>query len=109
MSSRIPSGMAQVAALTRAGKLTEATAKIQQLLGGTPAPVANQTTAPDAHPADLIEGRFTRLDQISGIGVWCGGLIGDRGRCPAQQLPDPGRGLGQFAGAGECDHLGHAG
>ena len=62
MSSRILSVMAQVAALTRAGKLTEATAQIQQLLGRTPAPVANQAAAPDAHPADMIEGTFTRLD-----------------------------------------------
>lgn len=44
--------MAEITRLTRAGDLTGATARIQQMLGGTPAPV----------DPGLIEGTYTRLD-----------------------------------------------
>ena len=44
--------MAEITRLTRAGDLTQATARIQQMLGGKPAPVE----------PDLIEGDYTRID-----------------------------------------------
>jgi poly(hydroxyalkanoate) depolymerase family esterase len=51
-------GMSRATDLTRAGKLTEATALIQSLLQGKAAPDA----APASPADDAIEGSFTRLD-----------------------------------------------
>jgi len=52
-------GMTRATALTRAGKLNEATALIQSLLTGADAPVAKTASGSD----DTIEGSFTRLDE----------------------------------------------
>jgi poly(hydroxyalkanoate) depolymerase family esterase len=59
MKQTIARGMTQATALTRAGKLDEATALIQSLLTGADAPVAKTASAND----DAIEGSFTRLDE----------------------------------------------
>ena len=58
MKHPIARGMTRATALTRAGKLHEATALIQSLLTGADAPVAKTTSASD----DAIEGSFSRLD-----------------------------------------------
>ncbi|MGR3525077.1 MAG: extracellular catalytic domain type 1 short-chain-length polyhydroxyalkanoate depolymerase [Paracoccaceae bacterium] len=52
-------GMSRATDLTRAGKLDEATALIQSLLKGAPAPAADTAGTGD----DAIEGSFTRLDE----------------------------------------------
>ena len=54
MTNHFALGMSKATALTRAGKLVEATALIQSLLKG-PQPVADD---------DVIEGTFTRLDDV---------------------------------------------
>ncbi len=63
MNISFTDGMSRAAELTRAGKLDEATALIQALLRGTPAPADRSppiTRLKDAS-ADVIEGTFTRL------------------------------------------------
>jgi poly(hydroxyalkanoate) depolymerase family esterase len=55
--------MSHATALTRAGKLTEATAYIQQMLGGTVTAPADET-AQTTGPTNVIEGTFTRLDPV---------------------------------------------
>ena len=50
-------GMDEVARLTRAGRIAEATGLVQRLLRGTGEPAP--TTAPDP---SVIEGQFTRVD-----------------------------------------------
>lgn len=59
MKHSFASGMTRATALTRAGKLDEATALIQSLLNGTSAPVEDSPNARD----DVIEGSFTHLDE----------------------------------------------
>lgn len=71
MNISFADGMSRAAELTRAGKLEEATALIQSLLRGTPAPAAPQPPhvardlARDDASADVIEGSFTRLDETA--------------------------------------------
>jgi poly(hydroxyalkanoate) depolymerase family esterase len=61
MNPDLTRGMAKATELTRSGKLAEATALIQSLLGHGTADVA----PPGAGTGDLIEGDFTRLDSAS--------------------------------------------
>ena len=57
MNTPFSRGMARATELTKAGKLDEATALIQSLINGSPAP-----DAPDNVP-DALEGVFSRLDR----------------------------------------------
>jgi len=58
----VPQGMAEATALTRAGRLQEATALILRLLRRPAAAGKPTVAAPSPAPSDVIEGEFTRLD-----------------------------------------------
>ena len=62
MTHRFIPGMARATALTRAGKLTEATAHIQRALGAARAPDAPNLSGTDPTAGDAIEGEFARMD-----------------------------------------------
>lgn len=57
MNHALARGLARATALTRAGRLTEATAAIQTLLGGE-----RPDPAPRPAADDVVEGQFTRID-----------------------------------------------
>lgn len=57
MTENLSRGLAHATALTRAGKLHEATAEIQRLLSGQ-----RSNTQPSAADHDVLEGQFVRID-----------------------------------------------
>lgn len=69
MSQRFKIGLAKATALTRAGKLADATALIQSMLTGAPSAAdraGTDTAPPDAGASDdahVIEGTYTPLDE----------------------------------------------
>jgi poly(hydroxyalkanoate) depolymerase family esterase len=90
-------GMDEVARLTRAGRLSEATGLVQRLLRGEGAtePAADPTAVPDP---TILEGEFMRLDAAPGPQAHSD--IPDRAR-PAGKMPGSRSGKGARAGLGE--------
>ena len=92
-----PPGMDEVARLTRAGRLTEATSLVQRLLRGEGAvePAAAPAAAPDP---TVLEGEFVRLDAAPGPQARSD--TPDRTR-PAGKMPGSRSGKGARTGLGE--------
>ncbi|WP_109155783.1 MULTISPECIES: PHB depolymerase family esterase [unclassified Azospirillum] len=92
-----PPGMDEVARLTRAGRLAEATGLVQRLLRGEGAtePAATPATVPDP---TLLEGEFVNLDAAPGPQARSD--TSDRAR-PAGKMPGGRSGKGARTGLGE--------